>query len=77
MTIRRLKIEDDDAFILSDPLYSTITGNFRYYTGKELKASRINAPVAYTDRIKILKLEKTSLKKHYDEFFHRFIPQAL
>ncbi len=66
----RLKIEDDDAFILSDPLYSTITGNFRYYTGKELKASRINAPVAYTDRIKILKLEKTSLKKYYDEFFH-------
>ncbi|HNX24071.1 MAG TPA: glycogen/starch synthase [Spirochaetota bacterium] len=65
----RLKIEDDDAFILSDPLYSTITGNFRYYTGKELKASRINAPVAYTDRVKILKLEKTALKKHYDEFF--------
>ncbi len=65
----RLKINDDDAFILSDPLYSTITGNFRYYTGKELKTSRINAPVAYTDRIKILKLEKTSIKKHYDDFF--------
>jgi len=65
----RLKIDDDDAFILSDPLYSTITGNFKYYTGRELKASRVNAPVAYTDRIKILKLEKTSLKKYYHEFF--------
>jgi len=65
----RLKIDDDDAFILSDPLYSTITGGFRYYTGKELKTSKINAPVPYTDRIKILKLEKTTLKKYYDEFF--------
>jgi len=65
----RLKIKDDDAFILSDPLYSAITGNYRYYTGKELKVSRINAPVSYTDRIKILKLEKTSINEHFDDFF--------
>ena len=65
----RLKIDDDDAYILSDPLYSNITGNFTCYTGKELKISRIHAPVAYTDRIKLLKLEKTSLKKHYNDFF--------
>ena len=65
----RLKIEDNDTFILSDPLYSVITGNFRYYTGKELKASRINAPVSYTDRIKLLKLEKVSIEGRYDLFF--------
>ena len=65
----RLKIDDNDAYILSDPLYSNITGSFTYYTGKELKISRIHAPVAYTDRVKLLKLEKTSLKKNYNDFF--------
>ncbi|MCL1833696.1 MAG: glycogen/starch synthase, partial [Leptospirales bacterium] len=65
----RLKIDDNDAYILSDPLYSNITGSFSCYTGRELKVSRINAPVAYTDRVKLLKLEKTSLKKHYNDFF--------
>jgi len=65
----RLQIDDNDAYILSDPLYSNITGNFTCYTGKELKVSKIHAPVAYTDRIKLLKLEKTSLKKHYNDFF--------
>ncbi|HPJ34555.1 MAG TPA: glycogen/starch synthase [Spirochaetota bacterium] len=64
----RLDINDDDAFILSDPLYSAITGNYRYYTGKELKISRINTTVTYTERIKLLKLEKVSLKKNYDHF---------
>ncbi|HPS56879.1 MAG TPA: glycogen/starch synthase [Spirochaetota bacterium] len=63
-----LDIGDDEAFILSDPLYSAITHTYRYYTGRELKVSRINTVVTYTDRTKILRLEKTSLAEHYDEF---------
>ncbi len=63
-----LEIDDDDAFILSDPLYSAITHSYRYYTGRELKVSRVNTVVTYTDRIKILRLERTSLAEHYDEF---------
>jgi starch synthase len=64
-----LPIKDDDAFILSDPLYSAITGTYGYFTGKELKVSRINSTVSYTDRIKLLKLERTSIKEKYSDFF--------
>jgi len=63
-----LDIDDNDAFILSDPLYSVITRSYRYYTGRELKASRINTVVTYTDRTKILRLERASLESHYAEF---------
>lgn len=65
----KLGIDDNEAFILADPLYSNITGNFGYFTGRELKVSRINAPVSYTDRVKILRLDKTSLEENYDSFF--------
>ncbi len=65
----RLRIDDSDAFRLSDPLYSAITGNYAYYTGRELKTSRINAPVTYTERIKLLKLERTTISENYSYFF--------
>ena len=65
----RLPIEDDDTFILSDPLYSEITGNYAHYTGKELKISRINTIVPFTERIKILKLTRTKIKNKYIDFF--------
>ncbi len=65
----RLPISDEDSFILSDPLYSEITGNYSRYTGKELKISKINTIVPSTERIKILKLTKTSVKKKYIDFF--------
>lgn len=64
----RIGIKDDDAFRLSDPLYSAITGNYRYYTGKELRISRINTTVTYTERIKLLKLERISIKENYALF---------
>ncbi len=64
----RIGIKDEDSFKLSDPLYSAITGNYRYYTGKELKISRINTTVTYTDRLKLLKLERTGIKENYGLF---------
>lgn len=64
----RLGLNDSDSFRLSDPLYSAITGNYRYYTGRELKISRINTTVTYTERIKLLKLEKISLEENYQLF---------
>ncbi len=65
----RLPINDRDSFILSDPLYSEITDSYAYYTGKELKTSRINTIVPFTERVKMLKLTKTNRKKNYTSFF--------
>jgi len=63
-----LDLKSDDAFLLSDPLYSPITKSFGYYTGDELRISRINTTVTYTERIKLLKLKRINLKKNYKKF---------
>lgn len=64
----KLPICDDDAYRISDPLYSTITKVSAYYTGAELKISKINTVVPYTDRVKLLKLEKVDLEGNYESF---------
>ncbi len=52
-----------------DPLYSDITRQYSYFTGSELKISRINTVVSFTERVKLLKLERVSLEEHYADFF--------
>jgi starch synthase len=65
----RLPIADDTFFKVVDPVYSPITKHYSYYTGKELKASKIYTVVSYTDRIKLLKLEPVSdITPLYSEF---------
>jgi len=68
-----LPLHDDVFYRLSDPLYSNITGKYSYYKGSELKISRINTIVSYTDRVKLLKLEIVDLKKDY----HNFLKDSL
>ncbi|MDY6863084.1 MAG: glycogen/starch synthase [Thermodesulfobacteriota bacterium] len=64
-----LPIVDEACYRLIDPLYSQITGLHGYYTGRELKISRINTVVSYIDRVKLLKLEKIQdLEKYYNHF---------
>jgi starch synthase len=73
-----LPIEDSAFYRIVDPMYSPITGKHSYFTGKELKASRVHTVVTYTDRIKMLKVERIAeLQPYYDNFlcdsFHRII----
>jgi starch synthase len=63
-----LKIPPDACYRLSDPLYSNLTGHYNYYTGRELKISRVNTVVSFTERVKLLKLEPADLDEHYNEF---------
>jgi starch synthase len=63
-----LKIPPDACYRLSDPLYSNLTGHYNYYTGSELRISRVNTVVSFTERVKLLKLEPAGLAEHYDEF---------
>ncbi|HRX15581.1 MAG TPA: glycogen/starch synthase [Spirochaetota bacterium] len=65
-----LKIDDNDFFRVVDPVYSGITGTYSYFTGKELKVSRVNTIISYVDRVKLLKLERQNSKTiDYQLFF--------
>jgi len=66
----KLPIDDDACFRIVDPVYSKITGTYSYFTGKELKVSRINTIVSYVDRVKLLCLEKVdNFEEHFSDFF--------
>ena len=52
-----LPFADEAFYRLVDPLYSSVTQGFAYYTGRELRTSTIATVVSYTDRVKLLKLE--------------------
>jgi len=64
-----LPISDDACYRVVDPLYSGITRQYSYFTGAELKISRVNTVVSYTERVKLLKLEHVSLEENYHDFF--------
>ncbi len=65
-----LPIEDDAFYKVVDPVYSKITGTHSYFTGRELKVSRINTIVSYVDRVKLLCLEKVeSIDDSFCDFF--------
>ena len=63
-----LPIRDDAYYKLSDIIYSDYTGKWSYFTGKELKVSRLRTLVSYTERIKIFKLEKADIEENYSTF---------
>jgi starch synthase len=72
-----LPIDDDGFYRVVDPMYSPVTGQHNHFTGKELRTSKIYTTVPYTDRVKILKLEKVDdARGFYREFlkdsFFRF-----
>jgi len=72
-----LPIDDNGFYRVVDPMYSPVTGQQIHFTGKELRTSKIYTTVPYTDRVKILKLEKVDdARAFYQEFlkdsFFRF-----
>ncbi len=69
-----LPVEDDAWYRVVDPIYSPVTGHYNYFTGRELKVSKIHTTVSYTDRIKFLMLEKLEDPKHY---YHEFLRDSL
>ncbi len=65
----RIPLEDDGYYRVVDLLYSPITGHYSYFTGRELRASRINTIVSFTERVKLLKLEQIEdIESHYSDF---------
>jgi len=52
-----LPIDDGAYYRVVDPMYSPVTGKYNYYTGKELRVSKLHIVVSYTDRVKLLYLE--------------------
>ncbi len=64
-----LPIADETLFRVTDLLYSPITGHYSYFTGRELRTSKINTVVSFTDRIKLFQLEIVEkLDDCYDDF---------
>ncbi len=65
----KLPFKDDDNIKVIDLLYSPITGHYSYFTGKELKVSKINTVVSFTERVKLFKLEMLErMEGYYDKF---------
>ncbi len=65
----KLPFKDDDKIKVIDLLYSPITGHYSYFTGKELKVSKINTVVSFTERVKLFKLEMLeSMEGYYEKF---------
>ena len=73
-----LPIDDCEYYRITDPVYSPVTGKYDYYTGKELRISKLQTVVPYTDRVKILLLTrvenpKTLYREFLKESFLRLI----
>lgn len=65
-----LPITDDGFYRVVDPLYSSVTHHYNYYSGPELRVSRLHTVVPYTDRVKMLRLEIVNNPEElYPEFF--------
>lgn len=65
-----LPIDDDGFYQVVDPIYSPVTKHYNYYTGRELRVSKVNTMVSYTDRVKYLILKKIDPPGPlYHEFF--------
>lgn len=62
----QLPIEDGEWYRMVDAIYSPVTGQHGFFTGRELRASRVSTVVPYTDRVKLLRLE---LVQDHEEFW--------
>ncbi len=64
----KLPIGEDDYYKVVDLVYSDITRQYSYFKGSELRISRLNTNVSYTERIKLFKLEKVDRDENYSQF---------
>ncbi len=66
-----LPLKDGAFYRITDPIYSRVTEQYGYFTGEELRVSRIRTIVTYTNRAKHLMLEEiTDPGPHYGDFLH-------
>ena len=66
-----LPIQDSTFYRVVDPIYSHVTDHYNYYTGEELRISRIHTIVTYIDRTKFLRLEEIDDPgEYYRNFLH-------
>lgn len=66
-----LPLFDDVFYRVVDPVYTPITKRYGYFTGRELKVSKIYTVVSFTDRLKLLKLEELEdASNYYREFLN-------
>ncbi|MBN1533957.1 MAG: glycogen/starch synthase [Spirochaetes bacterium] len=63
-----LPIPQEACYRISDPLFSPITGQYSYYLGEELRISRLNTVVSYTERVKLLRFEEVDIESYYGDF---------
>ncbi len=63
----KLPIPDEEFYRLSDVIFSDTTHSYSYFKGSELKISRINTTVSYTDRVKLFKLDTIKKDSFYNE----------
>jgi starch synthase len=63
-----LPFDDDAWYRIVDPVYSPVTKQFGYFTGRELRVSRLHTTVSFTDRVKLLRLERMEESaEHYHD----------
>lgn len=73
----RLPIEDDAVYQISDPVYSAVTGDSGWYTGAELRKSRIATLIPHTDRYKLLTLRRAESQKELRRIYPEMLQQSL
>ena len=73
-----LPIDDEAFYRIMDPLYSPITGHYSYFTGRELRISQHqHRSVSFTERVKILRLERLDAREPLRRFSERLLLPAL
>ena len=68
-----LPIDDCGYYRVADPMYSPVTGKYGHYTGSELRVSRLQTVVSYTDRVKILHLLRV---ENPEELSNEFLKES-
>ncbi len=53
-------IDPADRYVVVDPTYSPVTDRYAHYTGAELRASALTTSVSYTQRVKLLRIDRVA-----------------
>ncbi|WP_321990921.1 glycogen/starch synthase [Marispirochaeta aestuarii] len=73
----RLPLEDEAYYHVSDPIYSAVTGLSGWYTGAELRHSRVEMLIPHTDRYKVLVLRRISTAEERKKVYPELLRQSI
>ena len=73
----RLPLEDAACYHVSDPIYSAVTGLSGWYTGAELRHSRVEMLIPHTDRYKVLVLRRIKTKEERRKVYPELLRQSI